>query len=95
MDMNSPEARQLLKEVQLGINTLRFLETDLGGALTERCIADRSSSLEELADADPFDRREICRLQMEIQVPTRIMQYLDDVVQRGEQAERILTGPAE
>lgn len=95
MDMNSPEAQRLLQDIKLGIDALRFLESDLGGALADRCIADRESALEELAEVDPFNSSEICRLQMAVKVPTLMMQYINDTAQSGAQAEQELVGPPE
>lgn len=95
MDMNSPEAKSLLQEVKMGIDALRFMESDLGGFIAARCIADREAALEDLAEADPFDYKAVMQAQMEVKLPTMLMQYINDAVQAGEQAERILTGPEE
>lgn len=95
MDMNSPEAQSLLQEVKLGIDALRFLESDLGGYIAERCISDRAAALEELADVDPFDYKAVSEAQTAVKLPTLLMQYINDAVQSGEQAERIITGPEE
>ena len=95
MDMNSPEAQALLKEVKLGIDALRFLDTDLGGYIADRCIEDRNTALEVLAEVDPFDYKAVSDAQMQVRLPTMLMQYINDVVQAGEQAERIVTGPEE
>lgn len=88
--LDSPEAKELLSQVQLGIDAEQFLASNLGGYLVEQLIEQRRDALNQLEDVDPFDNQAVRKCQDNARVPALCLQIIADCIQEGKQAERML-----
>jgi len=88
----SPRDRDLLKQVELGIAGERFLESQLGAELIRRMEIDHDDAMSELLEADPFDNKKIREIQNRAKLPIMFLQYLNDIISEGQQAEKTANG---
>ena len=88
----SPQEREILSMVQLGIDGERFIASNLGGELTRRMQMDHDAAMSDLLTVDPHDACLIQDIQNRAKLPIMLLQYLNDVVEEGRQAEKLITG---
>lgn len=88
----NPQERELLNQVALGIEGERFVSTTFGLELVKRLQVDHDDAMSELLDADPFNNQVIREIQNRAKLPIMFLQYLNDIVEEGRQAEKLLSG---
>lgn len=93
--MDSPDSRELMQRVRVGLNAEAFLRTDLGGYVVERMTALRRDALTRLEEADPTIPSEVMAAQNDARVPLMVLQAISDAIEDGKLAEEDLTDPPE
>jgi hypothetical protein len=88
----SPQEREILNQVKLGIAGERFIESPLGGEIIKRAQMDHDDAMSELMDVDPNDALLIRDIQNRARLPIMLLQYLNDIVEEGRQAEKLISG---
>ena len=88
--IDTEEGRRLLTMVEIGIDAEVFLAGNLGGEILNRIMQDREDALAKLEDVDPYNAKEVQTAQNNARLPIMFLQYLNDCVQEGKQAERML-----
>lgn len=82
----------LESQVRFGDETLAFLKSNVGQYLLDRSKEEVDRALEELKTADPFDNKEIQRLQNIIQRNEGVENWLGEIIQAGRDARDLLAG---
>lgn len=93
--IDSPDSRELMERVRIGLNAEAFLRTDLGGYVVERMTVLRRDALAILEEADPTDYRAVLIAQNEARMPLMVLQAISDAIEEGKLAESDLTDPPE
>ena len=88
--IDTDEGKKLLAQVEVGLDAEAFLSGTLGEYSSERIIDDREAALAELEVVDAHNPTEIIRAQNNARVPVLFLQYLNDCIEEGKQAERLL-----
>ena len=88
--IDTEEGRKLLTMVEIGIDAEVFLAGKLGGEIFNRIMQDREDALNRLEDVDPYDAKAVQAAQNNAKLPIMFLQYLNDCIQEGNQAERVL-----
>lgn len=88
--IDTEEGRKLLTMVEIGIDAEAFLAGKLGGEIFNRIMQDREDALNRLEDVDPYDAKAVQAAQNNAKLPIMFLQYLNDCIQEGNQAERVL-----
>jgi hypothetical protein len=86
----SPEERELMNAVQCGLEAEAFLKSDFGRDLMKRVDADHRCALEKLVEADPEDSRLIRKLQDDVKIPLRALNYIQEIISFGQYADDTL-----
>jgi hypothetical protein len=81
----------LLKSAQLGIETEKFLLTDLGQHLQKQSELDLQDGFTEFMTADPNDAKAITAIQNKCLLAMKFKQWLNDAIHAGQQATQELT----
>ncbi len=66
----------------------QFMQSPIGKYLTERANDDIENALEQMKRADPFDGKEVQRLQNEIHRAEMFLLWMGQAVTEGENASR-------
>ena len=83
-------ADPILRTVQIGIDATHFKEhTPLGRYLIHRAYETRADALEELATVGVFETAKITELQNKAKVPDLFIQWIDEAIAAGINAEEI------
>lgn len=84
------EGKKLLAQVEVGLDAEAFLAGKLGEYILQRVVADRESALSQLEVVDAHNPTEVMKAQNDARVPVLFLQYLNDCIEEGRQAERLL-----
>ena len=77
-----------LQKVAIGLECQHFITHDrVGQHLIERANVMRINALEQLATADPTNPDRIRELQNQARIPDLFLQWLDEAIAEGENAE--------
>lgn len=82
-----PEVRLLLAEVELGLDVEQFMQSKVGRYLVGRAMHEADQATEQLKTADPENSKEIRRLQNEIYRSNQVIEWLNEALQAGKNAE--------
>jgi hypothetical protein len=82
----------LFAEVALSIEAEQFLNTDLGRYLIARSEEDIEDAKDKLATVPYWRKRKIIKLQNEIAVASKALQWMAEVLTQGQNAEVHLRG---
>lgn len=88
--LDTDEGKKLLAQVEVGLDAEAFLAGKLGDYIYERVLADRDAALAALEVVDAHNPVEIIRAQNNARVPILFLRYLNDCIEEGKQAERLL-----
>lgn len=88
--LDSDDGKKLLAMVEVGIDAEVFLGGNLGGYILQRVMEDREAALNRLEVVDPSNAHEVRKAQDDARVPLMFLQYLNDCIQEGKNAERQL-----
>jgi len=78
--------------VELGIEGERFVASNLGAELTKRMQMDHDNAMCELLSVNPCNAESVREIQNRARLPIMLMQYLNDIIEEGHQAENIISG---
>lgn len=81
----------LFAEVALGIRTKEFLNTDTGRLITGRAEIELLEARAALEQVDPEDAKAVREIQTKAAVARKMITWLNEVIENGNQAEAILT----
>lgn len=81
---------ELYKVAMFGMKVNKFLGSDIGLYIIDKCHEASEMSINGLKTIDPTDIRSITRLQNEIYRAESIPQWLSQAVFQGQQAEQML-----
>lgn len=93
--LDTEEGKELMRHVEIGLDTEAFLRSPLGGFLTERLIDQRKAALDALESAVPEDVKAVRMAQNEAYVPVMILQSIKDAIDAFKLAEERLNAAAE
>ena len=82
--------KQLWDAVELGVEAEAFLKSALGKKLEELAVADIDEAFDEFKSVDPEDAKAVRAIQFKAQVAGTALTWLLEIVESGEQAERVL-----
>lgn len=85
--LEAPEVRELLQQVELGLDVQQFLRSPVGKYLLQKADDERTDALAELVEANPEDSEGIRALQSTIKRADSIQFWLIEAVQAGKNAE--------
>jgi len=80
----------LLKTAQLGIETEKFLLTDLGQHLQQQAETDLENGFRDFLIADPTDIKLMTTIQNKCLLAMKFKTWLDDAINAGQQAQQEL-----
>lgn len=92
---DSPDVREMMERVRVGLHAEAFLRSDLGGYVMERMVMLRKDALTRLEEVDPTDARAVMTAQNEVRIPTMVLRAISDAIDDGKLAEERLTDPPE
>lgn len=93
--MDAQDAKELLAQVELGLETQSFLRTGFGGYLVDRMIDDRKIALSELEAVDPDDNKAVRTAQNNAKIPLMVLATINDCIAEYKIAEERLNAPPE
>lgn len=93
--LDTPEAKELLRQIELGLDAEAFLRTNFGGYLVERLIADRGDALVKLEEVDPDDAQAVRAAQNAAKIPLLVLSAINDCIAEYKIAEERLNAPPE
>lgn len=76
-----------VEQARLGIEAEHFLASSVGQALLERAQSEYSTALLRLSEVDPFDSKEIARLQSHAWRADSVQGWLENIINNGREAE--------
>lgn len=78
----------LMRAVVLSADVEHFINHDkVGMYLMERAVETRADALEKFAHVDPFKAKDVLALQWEQKIPDLIIQWLEEALAAGREAE--------
>lgn len=80
------EYEQLIEDARLGDEARRFLKSKTGKFLIDNISAREKSALDGLRVVDPFDSKEVLKLQNQIEVAVMAKRFLIDAMIIGDNA---------
>ncbi len=80
----------LLKTAQLGIETEKFLLTEVGQHLQRQSELDLQDGFTDFLTADPTDSKAMTAIQNKCLLAMKFKQWLDDAIYAGQQATQEL-----
>lgn len=97
MAENTPDpiAAKLEQTASLGAEIRAFLNTNPGIYLIQRCEEEMEEAMQLLKDHDPHDVPGIIALQNRIFRAEKIIEWLEEGVAAGDQADQALDAPEE
>lgn len=87
--MSDTEA--LLRVVGFGLDVQQFSDSPIGRYLRDRCENEIAQAVIAFKSADPVNQNEIRKLQNQIYRAESVMNWLDEAIQEGINAERLAT----
>lgn len=87
-----PHQQELLRTAQFAIEVEQFVRSAVGQFLIARAEAERAAALEQLAQVNSHEARQIQELQMIVRRSDSFAQWLADAAMAGEAAEEQLRG---
>lgn len=88
MSNEAKEMEGVRATIEFGLDVKQFMGTNLGRYLQHKANADMEAALDALATVDPEDPKAIRKLQNDAVVAARILSWIAEAVNEGEQAER-------
>jgi len=79
-----------LKDVVLGRECSRFLESKVGRFLLDMAIQEEDAARTALVEVDPTDADAIRELQFKARVPNLVFSWLNEAIRVGVETEKIL-----
>ncbi len=95
LEFQTPEDRALFADAQLGAEVIGFWNSEAGRYLRERCGKTFHDKSKELADASPADVETIARLQVDIKAMVRLVEFVGEAIESGQNAEQEMLDKAE
>jgi len=83
--------QKLVQQANIGTDCASFLTTPLGAYLLKSAEDDEMMALRKLAKADIHNIELLTKLQIEAAVPRRFLQFLNEAITTGKQAQFALT----
>jgi hypothetical protein len=83
--------KDLLTDVELGLDAVQFLHSPLGRRLLNDLQDDINAAIEELTVHDVSDTKGMQALQDTIELARKLPRYLNERMTAGRQAEALLT----
>ncbi len=80
--------RDLSARVFLGAEAERFLQSSVGRYMVQRAEAQREQAIADFARAAPTDAAAIMAAQMKLRMADGFQQWIADLLQDGQEAER-------
>lgn len=93
--LDTEEGKELMRHVEIGLDTEAFLRSPFGGFLTDRLIAQRKAALDALESAVPEDFKAVRMAQNEAYVPMMILRTIKDAMEAFKLAEERLNAAPE
>lgn len=85
--LDTPEVRELLQQVELGLDVQQFLRSPVGKYLMQKADEERTDALADLVDCSPADPEAIRALQSTIKRADSIQFWLAEAINAGKNAE--------
>jgi len=82
LDPNDPDVRT----AAFGQQVQNFMNSDIGQYIEERANAEIMEALAKLRTVDAADANKIRELQMQVAIPERILVWMQEAIQQGNQA---------
>lgn len=89
--MIAPNREQTVKEIAIGLDAERFMQSDLGRYLLGRAQANVEEAMEGLKVADPDNAKEVRDLQNIVMVNEYFLYWLGEAITQGRAAEELLS----
>jgi len=67
-----------------------FLESEVGTYIIERAKADLAEASERLIEVDPYNEKEIAKLQLNARVAQKVRQWLAEAIENGKNAAQVI-----
>ena len=77
----------LFETAQLGIETEQFIHTGLGKYLVFRANKEKDEAVMEMQVVDPEDSKECRRIQERLNLPDKILTWIDHIIKEGKLCE--------
>lgn len=87
-EVMKPETLQQIADIGADFKT--FSNSNIGRYLLDKAEQEEIAALKRLRTADPDDKFEIYKLQLAAEVPHRLIKWIEQIINGGEQARAVL-----